>query len=873
MAIIREGSIKEYTTPYEVMLNLYPDQFVSKKKKEQDSWMKINMDYFYTVGLSQYNASRKAIVRNYGLLKGQLTPEDFYEEGPIQSFVDELIQDVELPKYVQHYPIINPPVNGLVGEKSKRPDVSRPKAMDDESKSEELQYYTQMYQQLVYQKAKEKILKQQLSKGIDLSNMEEFEQQVEELTQEKIKEYMTSYTSTAEKWANLMISALKVEFNLKELFEEGFRDMLICNKQYYHIYETKSKTGFTIDTLNAKNVWFLTTPDKKYTRDAYAAGVIEIMELSEIINKYDLPKDEIDHLRNYAMQAFFPYAKESNLIKSNHGGSGADSIQYNTYDPLVLEARTQMEARLQAENMQSLDSFLGNSAPNVGTFGNRFVVTTAYWESKKLIGLLTYIDNDGIEQTQYVDEDYTEGDHPQEINIEWGYINVWYKGLKIGDDIYHVKPLEILDYCPIIGVVFEIKNTISKSLVDMMKPLQILYNICMNQIYRFLEKEKGKQFIFNKRYIPLLKDADYQDSEEIWLRQMEEEGIIFMDDSPENVKTPSSFNQMTVIDLSLDTQIRGRLELALALKRECWELVGVTQARIGNVLASQTATGTNTELTQSYAQTEPYFVQQEYIENQVLQAILDVAMYIEGNKPESTVNYVDNEGTNRFITIQTATDLKNRDIKLFITSRSEDQQIFKELKQLSQAMLQNGASIYDVSVLYTTNSVRQMKDIFKKLAEKQDEMNQQQQQVAAQQNEIMQQKIQADLQQKEKEHQDNLKVKIYEVDTKANVELTKARIQEKIKLAEGAGGNDPDMLSIISEYNKEQKDIFERDLKTLQADMDRKQAELQNLKDAEELKLKNRKMDLEERGIQSREKMHREDLKIKKAQLNKPKTK
>ena len=154
MAIIREGTIKEYTAPYEVMLNLYPDQFVEKKKKSEDSWIKINMDYFYTVAISQYNSQRKNIIANYQLLKGHLTPEDFYQSGPIQSFVDEVMASAELPAYVKHYPIINPPINGLVGEKSKRPDVSRAKCMDDDSKSEELEYYTQMYQQLVLQTAK-----------------------------------------------------------------------------------------------------------------------------------------------------------------------------------------------------------------------------------------------------------------------------------------------------------------------------------------------------------------------------------------------------------------------------------------------------------------------------------------------------------------------------------------------------------------------------------------------------------------------------------------------------------------------------------------------------------------------------------------------
>jgi hypothetical protein len=77
--------------------------------------------------------------------------------------------------------------------------------------------------------------------------------------------------------------------------------------------------------------------------------------------------------------------------------------------------------------------------------------------------------------------------------------------------------------------------------------------------------------------------------------------------------------------------------------------------------------------------------------------------------------------------------------------------MFEELRQLAQPMLQNGASIYDVSVLYTTNSVRQMKDTFKKLKQKQEEMQQQMQQMEQQKLEQEQQALQLQIQQEAEE--------------------------------------------------------------------------------------------------------------------------
>jgi hypothetical protein len=888
MAIIT--NIPNYNAPQEVLLNLYPDQFIgegltidsnrrltddngnvlpmprqntSVTTKRSPQWWKINMDYFYTIALAQYNWGRDKIVRNYELMKGHLTASDFYLEGPVMSLMDEVMNDVDLPAYVQHYPILNPPVNTMVGEKSKRPDISRPKAMDDDSKSEEAQYYTQIYQEYINQKINQKVAEQLKQQGVDISHMEEFNQQVQELTADKVKEYMVSYTSEAEIWATNMIQALKVEFNMKEHFENGFRDLLICNKEFFHNYQDKSRTGFKSEKVNPKNVGWLTTPDKKYIKDAYAAWVIEIMELSEILDKFDITEEETEHLRKFAMQAFFPYSRTSNLYTND---TGVESIKYNAYDPLVLQERNRLEAQLTADGNQRQDGLFGNAAPSVGTFGNRFVVVTSYWKSKRKVGLLTYVDKDGNIQSEEVDDTYKDKSHPQQLAIEWKWENQWYKGVKIGQDIYYVEPLEIIDYCPIIGVVHEIENTISTSLVDLMKPFQTLYNVCMNQLYRLLEKEKGKVLLMNKRHIPVPKGGTYEDSLEMWERDAEETGVVWIDDSPDNMKGASGWNQTTVVDWTLSQQMQSRYELAVALKNECWELVGINRERTGGVAASQTATGTNTAISQSYAQTEPYFVQQEYLENQQLQCMLDIAQYLECKNPESTLSFIDSEGGNVFCKIQTASGLKNRDIKLFMTSRSEDQTFRNDLKQLSQAALQNGASLYEVALMQKETSTRKILDMLKQLKDKNDAMQQQAQQMQQQDLQLKQQQAQAEQQRADKEHADNIQVETYKIDTDSNTKITVARIMEGTKIAIANQSQEgPDHLDIIAQAQKTQDSIYKRDIEQMRMAMDKQQQALAQQNQNKEGMRKDRKLDLEEQGLE----LQKQDLKLKAKQIAK----
>jgi hypothetical protein len=55
------------------------------------------------------------------------------------------------------------------------------------------------------------------------------------------------------------------------------------------------------------------------------------------------------------------------------------------------------------------------------------------------------------------------------------------------------------------------------------------------------------------------------------------------------------------------------------MKAECWELIGMSKQR-GSVSASETATGTNTAMQQSYSQTEPLFIAHEYVLGQFYQS-------------------------------------------------------------------------------------------------------------------------------------------------------------------------------------------------------------------------------------------------------------
>ena len=836
MAIIRYT--KDATIRY-AYLNIFPDQFKTEKEKKDESWIKNTMDYFANKAYAEYVKNRDTFVKNYDLVKGILRMEDFYQEPQVKSFVDMLQSDLELPAYVKHYSIITTPINELVGEISKRPDTYRIKAFDDDSKAEELEFKTDLLQQYIINKAKQKILEKAAIEGEEVSD-----EDLEQMTMQQVKDELDSYTSIAEKWGNHILTCTKADFNLKEKSEDAFRDLLISAREFYHIYEDNSKLGYNIEVANPKNTWFLTTPDRKWISDptgraqgAYAAGTVQVMELSEIIESVpDLTKEEIDHLRSSLQDYGLINVRESNLGNPNVT-PGIDSVQYDTFDPLVLQTRMVIESEMK-ENNDGLKDFLGLTS-NVSSFGYKYVVVRSYWISKKKIGKLIYIDEMGNEQSMLVDENYKSGTLPTQQSLEWGWINEWYQGTKIGPDIYHIKPFKLLNYCPIIGTTYEVKNTEAKSLVDLMKPFQVLYNVCMNQLYKLLEKEVGKVQLMSLRHVPIPKDGDAQDALDIWEMEARNRGVVFVDDSPENLKSPSSFNQFTSLDLTRTQEIQARYTLAQQLKTECWELVGMSRQRMGDISASESATGTNAAMQQSYSQTEPLFIAHEYVMGQLYQAIIDAALYVESAKSQSTLSYITNEGESAFVQVN-GSDLKFRDLKVFLTNRPEDTQMFNELRQLAQPLMQNGGSLYDVIELYSTKSMREMKKTFKELRDQQVAQQQQAQQLEQQKLEQQAQQTQATLQQaaqlaQEKQAHDDYQNELDRINKK-EVALIQALGRNENAAADVDESGVADALEVsklVNDQSKAAKD-YQLKMQEIQSKMkesnDKKQIEMEKLK-------------------------------------------
>jgi hypothetical protein len=707
-------ALKEYNDPLNHAY-FYPKQFVTRKEKNSEQFIKSTLDYFANIAFAQYKQNIQ-FRKNYRLFNGEFNFEDYVNQPEFKEIIDYLAdvpdQEPEVPQYLKHYSIVTPPINQLKGELINRPNKYRVKAVDDAAVEETIDFRTNLLKDYFLNQLQAKLEGQPISP-------EEMAAQEQEI-QNKILDY----TSVAEEWGNKTLNALKYHFNFKEKSAQAFLDFLITGKEYHHFYPDNSRVGYSYKVENPSNVWYLANRNAIYTDDCWATGTIEVLSVSEIVARYQLTGEEIEHLETKAIQ----------------------NLRNNEYSPLAPALPNPNDPLWQLTFENVGDFANGGIDHNVFSFNSQhaFTVVTCYWQSKKLIYKRTYLDEEGFQQEMFVNEEYKFDKRMGDTSLEEIWINEWWRGIKVGADIYiNVEPLEYLSSSPIVGVINTARNTQGKSFLDLLKPYQILYNIAMNQLWELLEKEIGVVFLGDLKVIP---KKDSQDPIEMLLWNAKNRGTLFIDTSIENTGGAVQFNQMSRVDLSRSSEIQTRIQLAQILRNEAYELIGITRQRLGGTQPSETATATNHAMIQSFAQTETWFAWHDTILQKVYQTILDMTQYIELQKPTSTLNYLNSELESVFL--QITKDELLHELFVFVTSYAEDKATLDQLKQLAQPAMQNGAELIEMLDLFTASSERNLRktleDVQKRKQAMAEQQNQLKQQELSQQQEQFQQKMQVD---------------------------------------------------------------------------------------------------------------------------------
>jgi hypothetical protein len=291
----------------------------------------------------------------------------------------------------------------------------------------------------------------------------------------------------------------------------------------------------------------------------------------------------------------------------------------------------------------------------------------------------------------------------------------------------------------------------------------------MNQAYQVGQKGNGKFAVIGASLLPSVKGMGGEDAQEKFTTMAQNLGFVLVDDSTQGQAASMQYG-LKVLDLDESDRITRLINLSMLVEQQGFMQLGITPQRQGTVSASETATGTQTAVSNSYAITEIYFENFSNYRRRKLQMLLEMVQYVESlGEGDINLSYTTSDLGRAFIQVN-KTDIMLKDLGVYVMN-SADQQRKKQI--VEDLILRQNQQLMPLSELINIIKLDNLTDIQKSLAEKEAEQQQQQQAQQQQQSEMQQQQLQAQAEEKEKDRQ----LKKYEIDTKASTELQKASLQ------------------------------------------------------------------------------------------------
>jgi len=801
-----------------------PLQFLPKKEKNQE-WTAWNMDWLEWNGLKQIRRNARRLMKNYKLAKGVIDRGDYMieESNEMQDLVDTLTKEDPTVLELKFYPIIPNVMNVLTAEFAKRNTKITFHAKDEYSYNEQLEQKRVQVEQVLLQRAEEKLMARMIEQGLDQNDPEVQAQMQQQLSPENLKTlpeiqnfFDKDYRSMVEQWAMHQTKIDEERFKMDELEERGFRDMLITDREFWHL--KMMEDDYDIELWNPVTTFYHKSAEARYISQGNWVGRIEMMTIADVIDKYGyaMTQEQLESIESiypvrsagYPLQGYQNDGSYYDATKSHEWNTNMPSLAYrqftSMYDNFVF-------------NGGDIINWIMAEGEDYAPMGAAFLlrVTTAYWKSQRKVGHLTKIGENGEVVTDIISEDYLVTDKPIYDttliknktkdtlifgeHIDWIWINQVYGGVKIGPnhpsfwgmnnpggvnpmylgiDQNKMGPLKFqfkgdstLYGCklPVEGAVFNDRNTRSTSMVDLMKPFQIGYNIVNNQIADILIDELGTVIMLDQNALPkrsLGEDWGKNNFAKAYVA-MKNFQILPLDTSIANTENSISQNPFQVMNLEQTNRMMSRIQMANYFKQQCFELIGITPQRLGQQMGQiDTAKGVEQALIGSFAQTENYFIQHcDNLMPRVHQMRTDLAMFYNSTKPSLRLQYItsDDEKVNFEMN---GTDLLLRDLNIFATTKSNQRAILEQMKQLAASNNTAGASIYDLGTVMQAESMGELTNSLKGIDRKtaairqEEQQHQQQMQEQEMQTRLQEKQLQLDhdMQEKEKDRRKDILV-------------------------------------------------------------------------------------------------------------------
>jgi len=683
----------------------FPRQKLPDTKKD-DNWFKKNIDFAEHLLTSDVNlrSNFKNKKSNYNLRANIINVKDF------EKYINPDNLDLEsLPASFQHVGIENSKINLLLGEYSKR--------------KKEFKAYISANDKDGISRKEEQLMEQITSELTSMIKSTSITEEEIKKRLEQLNKYQTyDFQDIAEITANKILKKEYKEGDFDFTFLRTFEDLLVGGEEIMYCGVLGGNP--VMRRVNPMNVYTM-GGNSMYIEDADIIVEYGYKSVGQIIDDYwdEISEDDVDFL-------------ERGKTDASAGGGGIglnrDISVYDYYGE-------QGALSIFHPNEMGTRTFSGA----FDTYGNVRVLKVC-WRSRRKIGELTFFDDDGQEQKDWVPEDYKINKDLGET-VKWIWVNEWMEGTKIADHIYTVmRPVPYASKSivnkskgtpPYIGSVNSTNDYKVQSLMDVMKPLTYSYDIAYYKRELAIATYKGSFTALNSSLVP----SGWDPKE--WMRYVTINKFAWLDPTNEILKGPSqgksagAFNTLTAqqIQVGDPNEIGMYTNLMLDIENTLGKIAGVTGAREGQIENREAVGNVEREVAQTNHITEKWFAIDANFRKRVLTKFLECCKYSYKKNPKKGQFLLDDMGQ---VMINNFDEFVSTEYDLHVSNSTADTQLYNDLRALAQAAIQNGqATIADLAAISQSESVqevaRRLDDSARKIKEQNDAM--QEKQLAAQQ--------------------------------------------------------------------------------------------------------------------------------------------
>lgn len=808
----------------------FPIQKLQMSKKNEE-WQQASIDYI--IGMGEVVSGGMTRSRFEELQVYYNLYNSIFDEKDLKAVTNPFKVDDGFPATPQDYNIIRPKVDLLVGEETKRPFNFRVVRTSPDATSE------------LQEKTKQMVLNYvmaSMTARMSPEEAQEFQQRMETgeiMPPEAISKYMQrNYKDIIENVAYHSLNYLIQKLNTEHEFVKGWKDALIAGEEVYYVGILNGEP--MMERVNPLFFSFDKSPDLEFIEDGDWACRRMRLAYTEVYDRFFDKMDEkqLNQLLDAIEQSPTSYGADKNMIDDfNH-------IKMKIVDNPTYDFRAR----------------------------NTVNVWHACWKSFKKIAFVTYEDEAGEIQQTIVDENYTE--NGTELDVTWDWIIEIWEGYRIGtgDDSIYIgcQPLEYqhvsidnpnsqkLPYC---GAVYSNTNSMPKSLVSIMKPLQYMYIILWYRLELALARDKGKVITMDITQIPKSMNIDPAK----WMHYLSAVGVNFVNPYEEGWDIPgreggkpASFNQITALDLTMANVIDQYINLMYKIEQLAGELSGVSPQRQGAISSNELVGNVERSVVQSSHITEPLFWLHNQCKRRVFNMLLNTAKGAWQSSGKMKLQYIFNDVERAFIDIDPRFYYEDMDI--FCSDASKDAQNMEVMKSLIQPAMQNGASLLDAAEILTADNLSVMKNRLKDIVQKQEEMAQQQQEQMYQQEQAINDANNEIEQQKMALEEEKLNIAKYKIDQDNATRIAVAQMTA-YRGAEDMDQDDDGIVDVMEigkqaieqQKNIDQKYLKEYETKTKKEIEDRKASiEEKKIKAAKELQTQKDKAAMEREKLKAR---------------------